>query len=249
MSPSPSRIGGLHSVKAALKHQGKVLSLWLDAGRRDRRVQEIMELARQAGVRPQLLSKDELDRLLPDSNHQGVIAEVQGAAARNEQGLEEILAGLAEPPFLLVLDGVTDPHNLGACLRSADAAGVHAVIAPKDKSVGLTPVAVKVASGAVESLAFIQVTNLARTLDWLADEHRVWIVGLAGEAEQSLYQVDLKGPLALVLGSEGEGMRRLTREHCALLAKLPMRGQVESLNVSVASGVALFEAVRQRTGG
>ncbi|MBU0499018.1 MAG: 23S rRNA (guanosine(2251)-2'-O)-methyltransferase RlmB [Gammaproteobacteria bacterium] len=239
-------IGGLHSVRAALKHQGKVRALWVDGERRDRRLRELIEAAQSAGVKPRQASKEELERLLPDTNHQGAVAEIEGAAARDEHSLEDILNSLSEPPFLLVLDAVQDPHNLGACLRSADGAGVHAVIAPRDKSVGLTPVVAKVASGAADNVPFIQVTNLARTLKWLTEETGIWIIGLAGEAETSLYDTDLKGPLALVMGGEGEGMRRLTREHCDLLASLPMRGSVESLNVSVATGVALFEVVRQR---
>ncbi len=157
-----------------------------------------------------------------------------------------ILKKVEGPLLLLVLDGVQDPHNLGACLRTADAAGVHAVIAPKDRSVGLTPVACKVASGAAERLPFIQVTNLARTLKMLADRFGVWIIGAAGEAQQSLYEIDLKTPTVLVMGGEEKGMRRLTREHCDQLVSLPMSGTVESLNVSVATGVALYEVVRQR---
>ncbi|OGT89625.1 MAG: 23S rRNA (guanosine(2251)-2'-O)-methyltransferase RlmB [Gammaproteobacteria bacterium RIFOXYA12_FULL_61_12] len=239
-------IGGLHSVRAALKHPGKVKMLWIDGERHDRRLRELIDAARSVGIRPSPVPKEELERLLPDTNHQGAVAEIEGAAAGDEHGLEQILGNLSEPAFLLVLDGVQDPHNLGACLRSADGAGVHAVIAPRDKSVGLTPVAAKVASGAADNVPFIQVTNLARALKRLADEHGIWIVGLAGEAETSLYDTDLKGPLALVMGGEGEGMRRLTREHCDRLASLPMKGSVESLNVSVATGIALFEAVRQR---
>ncbi|MCW8882915.1 MAG: 23S rRNA (guanosine(2251)-2'-O)-methyltransferase RlmB, partial [Sedimenticola sp.] len=165
----------------------------------------------------------------------------------DENSLESLLTKLDVPPFLLILDGVQDPHNLGACLRSADATGVHAVIAPKDRSVGLTPTACKVASGAAESIPFYQVTNLARTLKWLQSELGVWLVGTAGEAESSLYAADLKGPLGIVMGGEEKGMRRLTRESCDLLVNLPMVGVVESLNVSVAAGICLFEAVRQRT--
>ena len=150
-------------------------------------------------------------------------------------------------PLNMGVDGVQDPHNLGACLRSADAAGVHAVIAPKDRSAGLTPTACKIASGAAESVPFVQVTNLARTLKWLREEAGVWLVGTAGEAETTLYQADLSGPLGIVMGGEEKGMRRLTREGCDLLVSLPMAGAVESLNVSVATGVALFEAVRQRS--
>ena len=153
--------------------------------------------------------------------------------------------GLEEAPFLLVLDGVTDPHNLGACIRTADAAGVHAVIAPKDKSAPLTSVAAKVACGAAEVVPYVQVTNLSRTLQDL-QPRSIWVTGTAGEAEQRVYEANLKGPMALVMGAEGKGMRRLTREHCDFLIKIPMAGEVSSLNVSVATGVCLFEAVRQR---
>ena len=239
-------IGGLHSVKASLKHAGKVSALWVDKERRDRRLRDLISAAKAEGIKPHQVSKEELDRMLPNSNHQGVVAEIEGAAAGNEHTLEQLLNELEEAPFLLILDGVQDPHNLGACLRSANAAGVHAVIAPKDKSVGLTPVAVKVASGAAENTPFIQVTNLARTMKKIADDFAIWSIGLAGEADTSLYDADLKGPLALVMGSEGDGMRRLTRENCDLLASLPMKGDVESLNVSVAAGITLFEALRQR---
>jgi 23S rRNA (guanosine2251-2'-O)-methyltransferase len=167
-------------------------------------------------------------------------------AARSESDLEALIAGIDGAPFLLILDGVTDPHNLGACLRSADAAGAHAVIAPKDNAVGLTPVAVKVASGAAESVPFVQVTNLARTLDRIK-ERGIWLIGTADDADATLYETDLQGPLALVLGSEGKGMRRLTRERCDLLLRLPMLGRVESLNVSVTAGICLYEALRQRS--
>jgi 23S rRNA (guanosine2251-2'-O)-methyltransferase len=166
--------------------------------------------------------------------------------AQDEDGLHALLEGLDRPPFVLVLDGVQDPHNLGACLRSADAAGVDAVVAPRDRSVGLTPVACKVASGAAETVPFFQVTNLVRTLEALRDAHRLWVVGTAGEAQTLIYDADLRGRLALVMGGEEKGLRRLTREHCDRLVRLPMAGTVESLNVSVATGVALFEAVRQR---
>lgn len=242
-----SHIGGIHSVKAALEHKGRVLELWVDEKRRDQAAKELIELAKSQGLRPQLVDKAALDRLLPNTRHQGLVARVENIKSGSETDLEELLTRLEGPAFLLVLDGIKDPHNLGACLRTADAAGVHAVIAPKDRSAGLTPAAIKVASGAAEHLPFIQVTNLARTLKMLARDYGIWISGLAGEAEQSLWQADLKGPLALVLGSEAEGLRRLTREHCDQLLSLPMQGSVTSLNASVAAGVALFEAVRQRS--
>jgi 23S rRNA (guanosine2251-2'-O)-methyltransferase len=197
-------------------------------------------------VKPRPVGREELDRLAPVANHQGVVAETQTPAALGEAELDRLLGALSPPPLLLVIDGVQDPHNLGACLRSADAAGVQAVIAPKDHSVGLTPVVCKVASGAAETLPFVQVTNLARTLRHLKDDHRLWVIGLAGEGETDFYALDLRGPLALVLGGEEKGLRRLTREQCDVLARLPMHGSVESLNVSVAAGIGLFEAGRQR---
>ena len=238
-------IYGLHAVTALLEGGGTVHALWLQDSRHDERLARVVELARKAGVKLLRVPRSELDRLTDGARHQGVAAEAEGAELRDESGLMPLLDRLKEPPFLLVLDGIQDPHNLGACLRSADAAGVHAVIAPRDRSAGLTAVARKGASGAAETTPFFQVTNLARTLRELKDRN-IWFVGLAGEADQSLYELDLKGPLAVVMGAEGEGMRRLTKEHCDFLAKLPMAGSVESLNVSVATGVALFEALRQR---
>jgi len=240
-------IGGIHSVRTAIRHgAGGIDTLWFDRGRRDKRLGQLLSEARKAGLNPQGVDKAELDRLLPDANHQGVVASTEAPAAQGESGLDEVLAALDEPALLLVLDGVTDPHNLGACLRSADGAGVHAVIAPRDRAAGLTPTACKVASGAAESIPFIQVTNLARTLKHLRDAYGIWTVGTAGEADTGLYQADLKGPLAIVMGAEEKGMRRLTREQCDQLVYLPMRGSVESLNVSVATGICLYEARRQR---
>ncbi len=239
---------GLHSVRTALKHEGAVTELWVEARRQDRRIREVLQLAKEVGVSVNKVPKEELDTLASGGNHQGVVARTQAPAALDEANLKALLNKLDAPPFLLILDGVQDPHNLGACLRSADAAGVHAVIAPKDRSVGLGPTACKVACGAAESVPFVQVTNLARTLRWLQDEAGVWLIGTAGETEASLFQTDLTGPLALVMGGEEKGMRRLTREACDAVVKLPMAGKVESLNVSVAAGVALFEAVRQRSG-
>jgi len=241
-------VAGLHSVRAAIKHgPDKVLEAWVDRQRRDRRLNELLSELRSLGIAMHEAERAELDRMAPGVNHQGILIRTRAPAARDESGLWTLLDGLSGPPLLLVLDGVQDPHNLGACLRTADAAGVHAVIAPRDRSVGLTPVAVKVASGAVDSVPFFQVTNLARILDRLGDDYRCWILGTAGETEHSLYDLDLTGPLALVLGAEGEGLRRLTRDRCDQLASIPMAGSVESLNVSVAAGVCLFETVRQRT--
>ncbi len=245
--PEKQTVVGFHAVRTALKHGGdSVEQIWVEARRKDRRISEIVDLARTAGVPVHYVSREELNTLQPDINHQGVIAHSRVPAALDESTLKALVQELEGPPFLLVLDGVQDPHNLGACLRSADAAGVHAVIAPKDRSVGLTPTACKVASGAAETTPFVQVTNLARTLRWLQEEAGVWIVGTAGEADTPVYNADLKGPLALVMGAEEKGMRRLTREACDALVCLPMVGSVESLNVSVATGICLFEAVRQR---
>ena len=237
---------GLHAVQAALEQTpGGVTELWIDAQRHDKRMAVIVDLAKHAGIVVHDSDRREMEDLVPGCRHQGVVARCAAPREFDESDLEALLERLDVPPFLLILDGVQDPHNLGACLRSADAAGVHAVIAPKDRAVSLTPVAVKVASGAAQTVPFVQVTNLARALKDLK-ERGVWLVGLDGHAEQSLYELDLRGPLALVMGAEGQGMRRLTKEHCDFLALIPMVGSVESLNVSVAAGVCLFEALRQR---
>jgi len=241
-------VTGINSVRSTLKFGAEgVAELWLDRRRRDRRLAELAELARAAGIPIRQVDQDALDKAAAGANHQGALARVRAPAARGERDLDRLLNDIDGPPLLLVLDGVTDPHNLGACLRSADGAGAAAVIAPKDKAAGLTPVVVKVASGAADAVPFVQVTNLARTFQTLK-ERGVWLVGLADAAPASLYQTDLTGPLALVLGSEGSGLRRLTAERCDLLASLPMRGRVESLNVSVAAGICLYEALRQRSG-
>jgi len=244
------QIFGIHAARGWLKsgQTKKGDRLLVDERRHDRRLQDLLRQAKRQEVSVCKVSKKELDRLAQGGVHQGVVVDL---AVKTEQKiyddnwLEDMLDNVSEPPFLLILDGVTDPHNLGACLRSAEAAGIHAVVVPKDRSVGITPVVRKVASGAAESLPFVMVTNLSRLLKSLADRG-VWIVGAAGEAVDSLYDADLSGPLALVMGAEGGGMRRLTKENCSQLVKIPMAGEVSSLNVSVASGVTLFEAVRQR---
>jgi 23S rRNA (guanosine2251-2'-O)-methyltransferase len=241
---------GLHAVTELLQRRGKsVECLLLQSGRRDRRLNDIRNAADSLGLTIREVSREELDDLVP-GRHQGVVAQLspeQGPAGLrwSESQLLSCLSSADRPPLLLVLDGVTDPHNLGACLRSADAAGVTAVIVPKDRSASLSPTAIKVASGAAETVPLVQVTNLARTLDHIKSAG-VWLYGAAGEASASLYEQDLAGPVALVLGSEGKGLRRLTREHCDVLVSLPMQGAVSSLNVSVAAGICLFEAVRQR---
>jgi 23S rRNA (guanosine2251-2'-O)-methyltransferase len=239
-------VAGIHSVRSALKFGADgVAELWLERSRRDQRLQELADLAKAAGIAVRQVARDELDRVGQGANHQGALAWVRAPAARGESHLADILDAIEGPPFLLILDGVQDPHNLGACLRSADGAGVHCLIAPKDNAVGITPVVAKVASGAAETLPYVQVTNLARTMDLLKDRG-IWLYGAAGDAEASLYDTDLTGPLGLVMGNEGKGLRRLTRERCDGLIRLPMHGRVESLNVSVATGICLYEALRQR---
>lgn len=245
---SDALIYGLHAVQSALERDPAAIEgLWLDRGRRDERLRQVVVAAKSAHIEIEWVPRAELDRLAGDARHQGVIARCTAVMPQGEAALWALLDALGSPPFLLVLDGVQDPHNLGACLRCADAAGVHAVIVPRDRAAALTPVVRKVASGAAESVPLVQVTNLARTLGAL-QARGIWITGAAGEAQRLLYEVDLRGPLALVMGSEGKGLRRLTREHCDQLAKIPMAGSVASLNVSVATGICLFEAVRQRQG-
>ena len=237
---------GIHAVQTKLqRNPERVQEIWLQEGRDDQRLKQVKGLADEQGIECQVMPRRELDNKVK-GRHQGIVAACTPNPAKDEGFLTQLLADLEEPAFLLVLDGVTDPHNLGACLRTADAAGVHAVIAPKDKSASLNATVSKVACGAAESIPFVQVTNLARCLKGLQDAG-VWITGTAGEATQHIYQADLKGNMALVMGAEGEGMRRLTREGCDQLVNIPMAGEVSSLNVSVAAGVCLFEAVRQRS--
>jgi 23S rRNA (guanosine2251-2'-O)-methyltransferase len=239
---------GIHVVRALLtRHPHRVRRVWLGESREtSARLRELRTMALAAGLDVQATDDAGLDRLAGGERHQGAVVEVTPRAGDPETQLEEALEALGDTPgLLLVLDGVTDPHNLGACLRSADAAGVAAVIVPRDRAAGLTPIVRKVAAGAAESVPLVAVVNLARTLRELK-ERGLWLVGTADEASRTLYDVDLTGPTVLVLGSEGEGMRRLTREACDELVSIPMSGAVESLNVSVATGVALFEAVRQR---
>lgn len=239
------QVYGVHAVTALLRHHPRrVKQLCVLQGRQDAQMQTVMELAAKNGIVAQQLERAQLDEQA-QGVHQGVIAYVSPSQVWGEAMLDELLDRLEEPPLLLVLDGVTDPHNLGACLRTADAAGAHAVIIPKDKSATLNATVRKVACGAAEVMPLVAVTNLSRILKKL-QQQGVWIVGTAGEAEQTLYQHDLSGALALVMGAEGKGMRRLTREHCDYLASLPMQGSVSSLNVSVATGVCLFEIRRQR---
>ncbi len=249
---------GIHAVDGLLRHQPRtVRRLWVREGREDRRIAALLELARNQGVPIAQRSRQALDEMA-DGRHQGVVAEVveepaggDGSNLWREEALLALVekrAGGGRPLLILVLDGVTDPHNLGACLRSADAAGVDAVVLPRDRSADLNATVRKVACGAAEAVPVVRVTNLARSLRALK-ERGVWLFGTAGEAGQSLYQSDLTLPMALVMGAEGSGLRRLTREACDFLVSLPMAGSVGSLNVSVATGICLFEAVRQRGSG
>ena len=236
---------GFHAVTVRLKSAPtSVIEIHLDATRRDQRMRQFVERARDAGAK--LIDSDDerLQKLCGTHRHQGVVARVEAVAVSHS--LDDTLDGVEGPPLLLVLDGITDPHNLGACLRVADGAGAHAVIAPKDHAVGVNATVAKVASGAADTVPYFMVTNLARTLNEL-QERGIRIVGTSDDAQQSLYDLDLTGPVALVLGAEGSGMRQLTAKTCDVLVRLPMAGAVESLNVSVASGVCLYEAVRQRS--
>jgi len=239
----PRVIVGFHAVLARVRAEpASVLEIFVDEARNDARAKDLVAAAERAGIRLLRVSAKRLDGFQGGGRHQGVVArvEVRNAGASLDELLETI-----EKPLLLVLDGVTDPHNLGACLRVADAAGVHAVIAPKDRAAGIGATVSKVASGAAESVPYFMVTNLARTLDELK-ERNIWVVGADERGEKTLFEAQLPDSVAWVLGAEGEGMRRLTREKCDLLVRIPMQGLVESLNVSVASGVVLFESVRRR---
>jgi len=245
---SPKVLFGFHAVGVRLKTAPQsIIEVYYEATRRDARMRQFIARAKEAGVR--LIEADglRLAKLAGSHGHQGVAARVEAVAQLQslDDLLEQLEADGVANPLLLVLDGVTDPHNLGACLRSADGAGAHAVIAPKDHAVGLNATVAKVASGAAETVPYFMVTNLARTLGELK-ERNIWVVGTSGDADKTLYQVNLKGPVALVLGAEGPGMRQLTRKTCDELVRIPMQGAVESLNVSVASALCLYEALRQR---
>ncbi|NGN99002.1 23S rRNA (guanosine(2251)-2'-O)-methyltransferase RlmB [Grimontia kaedaensis] len=244
---SNEMIYGIHAVKAVLESDpSRFIEVFVLKGRQDDRVLPVLNELTRLGITLQEMGRKALDDKAKGASHQGLIARVKPGRQYNENDLDIILDG-KESPLLLVLDGVTDPHNLGACLRNADAAGVCAVIVPKDKSAQLNATARKVAVGAAEVVPLVRVTNLARTMRAL-QEKGVWFVGTAGEATHDVYDAKLTGPLAIVMGAEGDGMRRLTRETCDDLISIPMAGSVSSLNVSVATGICLFEAVRQRRG-
>lgn len=237
---------GFHAVTVRLKTAPQsVVEVHVDATRRDARMRQFVERAKEAGAKIVDSDDERLRQLCGTHRHQGVVARVQ--AVQQSHSLDDTLDAVEGAPLLLVLDGITDPHNLGACLRVADGAGAHAVLAPKDHAVGLNATVAKVASGAAETVPYLMVTNLARSLDDMKD-HGLTVVGTSDDAEHTLFEADLRGPLALVLGAEGRGMRQLTRKRCDLLVRIPMAGAVESLNVSVAAGVCLFEARRQRLG-
>ena len=253
---SPKVLFGFHALGVRLKTApASIIEIHFEADRRDARMRQFLQRAKEGGVRLIESDGERLAKLCGSHGHQGVAARVQALAQQHslDELLEELEAANAAlppdqrtPPLILVLDGVTDPHNLGACLRVADGAGAHAVIAPKDHAAGINATVAKVASGAAETVPYFMVTNLARTLNELK-ERGIWIIGTSDTAPATLYQTDLKGPVALVLGAEGDGMRQLTAKTCDALVSIPMKGAVESLNVSVASGVCLYEALRQRS--
>jgi 23S rRNA (guanosine2251-2'-O)-methyltransferase len=239
----PRVVFGFHAVLARLRADPRsVLEIFLDETRQDARAKDLAAVAERSGVRLMRVPTKRLDGFYGGGRHQGVVARIE--IKKVAESLDEILDGV-ERPLLLVLDGVTDPHNLGACLRVANAAGAHAVVAPRDRAAGITPAVSKVASGAAESTPYLMVTNLARTLAELKDR-KIWIVGADEGAKEQVFTANLPDAIAWVLGAEGEGMRRLTRESCDLLVRIPMRGEVESLNVSVSAGICLFESVRRR---
>lgn len=238
---------GFHAVTVRLKtHPESIVEVHYDTTRRDQRMRSFVDRARDGGAKLIESDDDRLAKIAGTTRHQGVVAKVQALAM--PQFLDDVMETIEGMPLVLVLDGVTDPHNLGACLRVADGAGAHAVVAPKDHAVGLNATVAKVASGAAETVPYLMVTNLARSLKELK-EMDVWVVGTSDQAEKSIYDIDLNRPLALVLGAEGDGMRQLTAKTCDELVRIPMLGSVESLNVSVAAGVCLYEAMRQRQAG
>ena len=244
-----SKLFGLHSVQAALDYSPKKIhQAWVDSGRQDKRLTQAIDDLAALGIVPEKVDRKRLDRLADNNNHQGIVIEVEMPGELSESDLKTAVENLSETQtaLFLVLDNVQDPHNFGACLRTADATGVQGVIITKDNATGITPTVCKVASGAAETVPVYQVTNLARTLRWLKGEG-LWIMGAAGETAQTVYTADFTVPMALVVGAEGKGLRRLTKEQCDVLVSVPMLGQVESLNLSVATGVLLYEAVRQRS--
>jgi 23S rRNA (guanosine2251-2'-O)-methyltransferase len=241
-----TQLFGIHAVQAALDYSPqKIRRAWVDSQRQDMRLKQVIDDLVKLGINPEKTERKKLEKMADGKNHQGIVVAVELPAMRSEDQLKQDVEALTSKPFYLVLDQVQDPHNLGACLRTADAVGAHGVIVTKDNAAGITPTVCKVASGAAETVPVYQVTNLARVLRWLKEQN-IWIMGAAGEAEQTVFQMKLDMPLAVVMGTEGTGMRHLTRQHCDFLVKIPMAGLVESLNVSVAAGVLLYEVFRQK---
>lgn len=243
---STTQLFGIHAVQAALDYSSQnIRRAWVDSQRLDARLKQVIDDLVALGITPEKTERKKLERMAEGKNHQGIVVAVELPAMLSEDRLKQDVEALNETAFYLVLDQVQDPHNLGACLRTADAVGAHGIIVTKDNAAGITPTVCKVASGAAETVPVYQVTNLARVLRWMKEQN-IWIMGAAGEAEQTIYDMQLDMPLALVMGAEGTGMRHLTRQHCDFLVKIPMAGQVESLNVSVAAGVMLYEVFRQK---
>lgn len=244
---SEQYIYGFHAVTSLISNPNRtILKLFTSKDKADKRLSSLLDLAIERMIPVETLSTAQFNQEFANFKHQGIVALAKPLDLFSEKDLVNLLQNAKKPPLILILDGVTDPHNFGACLRSCDATGVDFVIIPKDRSVGITPVVSKVACGGAETIPIVRVTNLVRTIEMLK-ESGVWIYGAAGESQQSIFHMDFKGPVALVMGSEGEGMRRLTKEHCDNLFSIPMLGMVESLNISVAAGICLFETLRQRT--
>lgn len=243
---SQTKIFGIHAVQAALDYSAdKILQAWVDSQRPDQRLHGVLEGLRRYKVEIHQTERKKLDKLSDGKNHQGIVIAIQLPSVLSESDLKQKIQSLDEMAFFLVLDQVQDPHNLGACLRTADATGVHGIIIPKDNAASITPTVCKVASGAAETVPVYQVVNLARTLRWMKQQ-QIWLVGSSGHTEQTLFEMDLNMPVALVMGTEGTGMRQLTAKQCDFLVRIPMKGTVESLNVSVAAGVMMYEVMRQR---
>lgn len=241
-----TKIYGIHAAQAALDHSAdKIHKVWIDAQRKDKKHVSMMKQLKKLGCMVEQSDRKRLDKLTDSKNHQGIVLEVEIPSVHSEEQLKHKVQTMTDVPLFLVLDQVQDPHNLGACLRTADAAGVHGIIITKDNSSGITSTVCKVACGAAETVPVYQVTNLARTLRWLKEQN-IWLMGTSGDTDQSVFSADLNMPLALVMGTEGTGMRRLTEEQCDFLVKIPMVGQVESLNVSVAAGIMMYEVFKQR---
>ncbi len=241
-----SKICGIHAVQAALDYSAdKINKVWIDTHRKDKKQLAFIDQIQRLSISFEKADRKKLDKMTDGKNHQGIVAEVELPSVRSENELKHNVTTMTAVPFFLILDQVQDPHNLGACLRTADAVGVHGIIITKDNSAGITPTVCKVASGAAETVPIYQVTNLARTCRWLKEQN-IWLMGATGDTEQSIFSVDLTLPLALIMGTEGTGMRRLTQQQCDFLVKIPMVGQVESLNVSVAAGIMMYQVFKQR---